>query len=130
MKLNKMRVNKVKLNKMKLNKAELNKIKLNSASLVLDDITKSEMIVDESLGTIEEMEKIYVDLIRLRYGALNQSTSTFSRSLRAQAVRRGSILEFVVSINTTSEADDLQNYVRYRRQLLGFMSPDLEPKSN
>lgn len=70
------------------------------APLVLDDIKKVETVVDESLGTVEEVENIYAGPTRLGYSLLNQSAPTFSRNLRAPAVGRGYTLEFVVLTNS------------------------------
>lgn len=68
------------------------------APLDLKDIKKVETIVDESLNITEEVENIYAGPSRMGYGALNHSTPTFSRNLRAPAVGRGYTLEFVVLI--------------------------------
>lgn len=67
------------------------------APLNLKDIKKVELLVDES-GTMEEVENIYAGPSKLGYGALNHSTPTFSRNLRAPAVGRGYTLESVVPI--------------------------------
>ncbi len=77
------------------------------APLDLKDLQRVETVVDDTLGTVKEVQNIYAGPVRPGYSPLNVSAPTFSHGIRASAAGRGYGLESVIR-NVS------------RRRLMGF----------